>query len=55
MIALIGTYLFGEERVRLTSLYWRKEDVTEQYWTLPYVPGKRFGDKPVSVDPILVM
>jgi len=49
MVALISSYLFGEERVHLNSLYWREGDVTEQYWTLPYVPGKRFGDKPVYV------
>lgn len=49
MVALISSYLFGEERVHLNSLYWRAEDVTDQYWTLPYVPGKRFGDKPVYV------
>jgi hypothetical protein len=49
MIALISSYLFGEERVHLNSLYWREEDVTQQFWTLPYVPGKRFGDKPIYV------
>lgn len=49
MVALLSSYLFGEERVHLNSLYWRAEDVTDQYWTLPYVPGRRFGDKPVYV------
>lgn len=49
MIALICSYLFGEESVHLSSLYWRDEDVTQQYWTLPYVPGKRFGNIPVYV------
>jgi hypothetical protein len=49
MIALIGSYLLGEESVHLDSIYWREEDVTQQYWTLPYVPGKRFGDIPVFV------
>jgi hypothetical protein len=47
MVALISSYIFVEERLHLNSLYWREQDVTEQYWTLPYVPGKRFGDKPV--------
>jgi hypothetical protein len=47
MIALISSYLFGEEPLQLDSIYWRDEDVTQQYWTLPYVPGKRFGSKPV--------
>jgi len=49
MVALISSYLFGEESMHLGSIYWREEDVTQQYWTLPYVPGKRFADKPVYV------
>jgi hypothetical protein len=49
MIALISSYLFGEETLHLDSIYWRDEDVTQQYWTLPYIPGKRFSDKPVYV------
>jgi C-terminal processing protease CtpA/Prc len=49
MVALISSYIFGDERVHLNSLYWREQDVTEQYWTLPYVPGKRFGNKPIYV------
>ena len=49
MVALISTYLFGEERIHLNSLYWRENDTTEQFWTLPYVPGQRYGDKPVFV------
>ena len=49
MIALISSYLFGEEPVHLDSIYWRDDDITQQYWTLPYVPGKRFVDKPVYV------
>ena len=49
MIALIISYLFSKERVHLTSLYWPEEDVTQEYWTLPYVPGKHFGDKPIYV------
>ena len=49
MVALILSYLFGEEPVHLNSMYWRDDDITQQYWTLPHVPGKRFGDKPVYV------
>jgi hypothetical protein len=48
MIALISTYLFGEP-THLNDLYNRKEDATTQYWTLPYVPGKRLIGKPVFV------
>ena len=49
MVALISSYLFDGEPIHLNSLYWRDEDFTQQYWTLPYVPGKRFGDTPVYV------
>ncbi len=49
MIALILSYLFGPEPVHLVSIYWRDDDLTQQYWTLPHVPGRRFGDKPVYV------
>jgi len=48
MIAFISSYLF-EEPVHLNSLYWRDGDVTQQFWTLPYVPGKRYGNKPIYV------
>ncbi len=49
MVALISSYLFEGEPLHLNSLYWREEDLTQQYWTLPYVPGKRVGDKPIYV------
>jgi Peptidase family S41/N-terminal domain of Peptidase_S41 in eukaryotic IRBP len=48
MVALISTYLF-DEPTHLNDLYNRKEDSTSQYWTLPYVPGKRLTGKPVYV------
>jgi hypothetical protein len=48
MVALISTYLF-EKPTHLNDLWERKGDATHQYWTLPYVPGKRLEDKPVFV------
>ena len=48
-VAFISSYLFGEEPIHLNSLYWREEDITQHYWTLPHVPGRRFSDKPVYV------
>jgi retinol-binding protein 3 len=45
MVALISSYLFGAQPVHLNDLYWREGDTTRQWWTLPYVPGKRYGDK----------
>lgn len=50
MIALITSYLFGPEPVHLNDLYWRPTDSTQQFWTQPHVPGRRFGpEKPVTV------
>jgi C-terminal processing protease CtpA/Prc len=45
MVALISSYLFDSNPVHLNDLYWREGDSTRQWWTLPYVPGKRYGIK----------
>lgn len=50
MVAFACTYLFGVEAVHLNDLVERAGRTTRQFWTLPYVPGPRFGpDKPVYV------
>jgi peptidase S41-like protein len=43
MVALISSYLFDGEPVHLNDLYFRPDNSTRQWWTLPHVPGKRFG------------
>jgi hypothetical protein len=48
MVALISTYLFSTP-THLNDLWERKSDSTSQYWTLPYVPGKRLDGKPAFV------
>src|SRR5262245_26015696 len=49
MVALITSYLF-DQMTNLNNMYWRDGDRTKQFWTLPYVPGRRFGaGKPVYV------
>jgi len=48
MIALVSTYLFPQP-THLNDLWERKGDTTQQYWTLPYVPGKRLDAKPAYV------
>jgi hypothetical protein len=48
-VALVCSYFFGEEPTLLTSIYWRDDDLTQQYWTLPYVPGRSLSDKPLFV------
>jgi hypothetical protein len=47
-IQLISSYLF-EEPVHLNDLYARASDRTENYWTLPYVPGARASKADVYV------
>ena len=49
MVALICSYLFGPEPVHLNDLYFRPEDSTHQWWTLPLVPGRRYEGKSVYV------
>ncbi len=48
MIQLISSYFF-KEPTHLNNLYWRKGDRTDQFWTLPYVSGKRMDDTPLYV------
>jgi hypothetical protein len=48
MVALIATYLFDRSE-HLNDLYERKTDTTTQYWTQPFVPGTKLGDKPIYV------
>jgi hypothetical protein len=48
-VALVTSYLL-DERTHLNDLYFRPENQTTQYWSLDWVPGKRFGGKkPVYV------
>jgi C-terminal processing protease CtpA/Prc len=52
MIQLLASYLYDplEDGVHLNNFFWRGDDVIRQTWTLPYVPGRRFGSKkPVYV------
>lgn len=48
MIALISSYLF-EDVTHLNNFYFRPENIHTQTWTLSYVPGKKYLDKPVYV------
>lgn len=49
MVALVASFLFGDEPIHLSNIYWRDDDITQQYWTLPYVPGEHFINIPVYV------
>ena len=49
-VALVSSYLFGDEPVHLNSLYWRVGNRTDDFYTDPKVEGKKFGPaKPVYV------
>lgn len=47
MVVFLCSFFFGAEPVHLNDWYWRQGERTTQYWTLPYVPGRRYTDKPV--------
>jgi C-terminal processing protease CtpA/Prc len=50
MVAFLISYLWDHDPVQLTGLQERQDDRPRQAWTLPYVPGRRFGKtKPVYV------
>lgn len=49
MVALISSYLFGDKPVHLNSLYWRKGDRTDDFWTKPESASKKFPAKDVYI------
>jgi retinol-binding protein 3 len=48
LIQLICSFFF-EKPTHLNSIFWREGMKTEQLWTLPYVPGKKFLNKPIYI------
>lgn len=48
-VRYICSYLFGEEPVHLNSLYDRRTNETQEFWTLTDLPGERLDDIPVYV------
>jgi hypothetical protein len=50
MVAFLISYLWDRDPAQLSGLRERQDNLLRQAWTLPYVPGRRFGkDKPVYV------
>ncbi|MCZ4318385.1 S41 family peptidase [Aequorivita viscosa] len=49
MVQFISSYFFNSDGVHLNSIYKRNDNFTEQYWTLPYVPGKRLPNVPLYI------
>ncbi|MBL9103629.1 MAG: S41 family peptidase [Myxococcales bacterium] len=48
MVAALTTWLFADS-VHLNDIYFRPDDATRQFWTLPGVPGRRYLDRAVYV------
>jgi hypothetical protein len=48
MVALIASYLF-DHSTHLNDMYIPKSNTTQQYWTLPPVPGNTLANKPAYV------
>lgn len=49
MVQLICSYFFGNKSVHLNSLYWRRGNRTEEFWTLKKVKGQRMPNKPLYI------
>jgi hypothetical protein len=48
-VAFVCSYLL-DERTHINTMYWRSGERSEQSWSLPHVPGARFGgSKPLYV------
>lgn len=48
MIQLLSSFLFAEP-THLNDIYERPGNTTQQYWSLPYIPGSRRPDVPVYI------
>jgi C-terminal processing protease CtpA/Prc len=48
-VQMWNSYLFPDSETHLNDIYDRLTDSTRQFWTLPYVPGPRYLDRPVWV------
>ncbi len=49
MVVFLASYFFSEDPFHLGDWFIRAEKRVQQWWTLPYVPGNRYLDKPVYI------
>jgi len=49
MVALISSYLFGDEKIHLNDLYWRQGDQTNEFWTSPEKADVKFEGKDIYI------
>lgn len=47
MVQLITSYLFDPQPRHINTFYYRPTNDTQQFWTFPYIPGRRRPDIPV--------
>lgn len=48
-VAFLCSYFFDTQPVHLNDVYCRKDDSTQQFWTFPALPGRRYLNKPVYI------
>ncbi len=48
-VAFWCSYLLPEEPVRLNDIFRADTGETRQFWSLPYLPGSRYTDRPVYI------
>jgi C-terminal processing protease CtpA/Prc len=48
-VTLLCSYFFDEKPVHLNSLFWRKDNRTDDFWTLKSVAGKRYLGKDIYI------
>jgi hypothetical protein len=49
MVQLLISYLVDQDPVHLNTFFYRSTQDYQQFWTFPYIPGKRMADKPVYI------
>jgi C-terminal processing protease CtpA/Prc len=49
MYKLLASYFFDDDSVHLGSVYNGLTDVTQEFWTLPTLPGKRMPEKDLYI------
>ncbi len=47
MIQFLSSYFLGHIPVHLNTFYWRPSNSYQEFWSLPYVPGKTHPDSPL--------
>jgi C-terminal processing protease CtpA/Prc len=49
MLKFFASYFFSPDPVHLNDIYWRNSNSTQEYWTLPYIPGQRYGNRSLYI------